>query len=593
MSKLSRAPIAITAENMSGRFITHAEKTLKENDVFRGQNWRENKDGGRYPRPGQEDSEIDFSAYAFTTGRGMVSGLFFRRLWLAGDDGTDVKIVYVITDRTQDQFSQVFDTGLTLTTGKYVDLLEWQGNIFYANGADTVGEIVTATVGVGGVTGGSATLNLKGGRGVFFSATGTGRIGTETFSWTGKTADQLTGVTGIASDHDEGEMVTYTLTYSPNYEDKAAFIEEWLSSLNLFGDPDQPFLWEFSKFATAGSPDNIRDFSGAPSSQEIVGQGGVITAALATKNFFYVWKEDSLYATARTEIDADTGARIPQPVEGASGNVNFRTVSQAGKGGDAYYQTPDKRFIHLGIRVEQGQATVGLDDEFDEDLSGIRSTFDKPDERNWTTYNKTENFLKFSVFESDVRIVYVWDFNVGTFYRDTNKNYDCVCEHETKTWAYDGSAQKLYIDESGNYDDDVPVDCQWETGRLGREEFAMGKATYVHMHGYMTEGSINYVDFYKDNKFQFTKVLDDTYITSFEDDDSYRIGHGNIGSGGSIGSGGGGPKAYPFRFPFGANHMAEDYKIKVRSDGERGDFVQYDGYSIGIRPLSRNPYIHA
>lgn len=594
MPTLEKAPIEIQAQSLSGRFITHAEKKLNGEQVYRGQNWRQNKDGGRYPRPGYRDSEMDYTVFSPTLGRGMLSGKLSKRLWVAVDNGSNVKITYVDTNINNAQYAQIFDVGLTLTTGKYVYMMEWQGNVFYANGADTVGEILVAEVASGGVLSGAITLDLKGGRGVFFAATGSGQIGEDTFTWSGKTNDQLTGVSGIASDHLGGEIVTCNLTVSPTYQDKASIVAEWVSSLNLFGDPEQPFVWEFSKFATAGSPGNFTDFSATPSNTELVGEGGVITGALKTKDFFYVFKEDSLYATARVSIDEDTGARIPQPIEGASGNANPRTVTKAGKGGNGYYITGDGHFIELGPQVESGQITVGLNNSFDDDLKGVFSSFNRPDEKSWLTYNTNENFLKFSVFEDDVRVVYVWDFDVKTFYRDTNKNYDCVVEHMGNTWAFDGSAQKLYIDEVGNFDDDVPVNCEWETGRLGRDEFQNGKAIYYRMHGYMTQGSINYVDFYKDGKFQFTKILDDSYITTLEDD-GVRIGHGSIGSGGFVSASiaGGGPIVYPFRFPVGANHMGEDYKLKVRSDGERGDFVQFDGFSIGIRPLKRNPYKHA
>jgi hypothetical protein len=591
MPTLTRAPLEIQAQHMAGKYITHAEKNLKPQDVFRGQNWRQNKDGGRYPRPGFEDSLIDYSSYGFTVGRGMLSAKTPPRLWLAGDDGSEVKLTYVETDQNAAQYGVVLDVGVSLEPGYRVFMKEWQGNIFYANGFDTVSEVIVGQVAAGGVLAAATELDLKGGRGVFFPVSGSGEIGGDTFTWSGKTSDQLTGVSGLASNHSADELVTSIDALSPDYEDKAAFLEEWYSSLNLFGDPDQPFIWEFSKFANAGAPDDFKEFGG-DLEPEIVGQGGKITAALATKNFFYVWKEDSLYATGRDEVDVETGARPPQPIEGASGTVGPFSVTQAGKGGDAYYQTTTTHFVRLGIQVENGSATTRIDDEFDSDLDGIRGQIDQPTIDNWSHYNPYENLLKFSAFESGVRVVFVWDFNVGTFYRDTNKNYDCVTLHGRKTWGFDGSAGKMYIDEVGNFDDDVPVEMEWETGRLGRDEFQLAKARYIHMHGYMTQGSINYVDFYKDGMFLFTTILDDSFIISLEDENSIQVGTQGIGSGSSVGSGGSPPKAFPFRLPIGAYHRGEDFKIKVRSLGENGEFVQFDGYTIGLSPLTRSPYRH-
>lgn len=598
MPAISKAPIEIVAPHCGGSYKTSALKTLEPMDVSSGKNYRQNDEGGRYPRPGYEDSGIDLSSFTtFNQGRGMLSAKSPKRLWLAVDTGTDVRIVYMDTDVDSEFYDVVVDVGLSLQTGYWVNMIEWEGDIYYANGYNTVGRIIVGQVGTGGVAANSDTLNLKTGNGVRFPTSGTGLAGNgDVFTFGSKSTDQLGGIptsTGNAlTAHSEGELVIITTTLSPQYADKASVLAEWLSSLNLGGDPDNPRVWEFGQFALANDLSLFRTFTGGAANQELLGLGDSISAFLAVKNFFYVWKKDGVYRARRDEINTDNGARIPQPVKNLKGAVNQRCVAQIDDD-DAVYVTPDKEIMLLTPKLQDASTDLGLDGRFDNDPEKYLQGLDEPNEDWWVHYNPTENYVKIGVFRNGVREVIVRDISTRKWFAaDTNKNYDCVCYHDKKTWAYDGSANKLYIDEVGNYDDTVPVECEWQTGRLGRGEFSYGKAKYVWLHGYMTLGSIAYIDFYKDDEFQFTKTLDDSYVTSRRPQDGVTIGSKGIGSG-VVGTGGSGARAYPFRLPIGANHKAEDFKLVFRCNGENGDFVQTDGFTIGVMPLRRYPHKHA
>jgi len=593
--------IELTAEHLAGTHKSHGEKTLKPTQVFIGKNYRSNDEGGRYPRPGYEDSLVDLSSLAFTDGRGIHSSRTPKRLWFAGDDGSDVKILYVDTDPTGAQYNTPFDVGLTLTTAKYVEMMDWEGDIYYANGADNVGRIIVgqvATAVVAGVT----SLVLKTGNGVRFPTAGgpyTARIGTDVFTYTTRTTDTLSGIPASGASamiaHAVGEVVTLTTTYSPVYVDKASFLAEWLASLNLGGDPDNPRVWEFGKFANASDLTLFYDFAATPAGSELLGEGGAMTGFYAAKNFFFVFKDNGVYATAKSTVSTTTGARIPQRIKKTAGLPNPRCIVEIGEDLVAYYSTT-KRVLLLRGRVEDGKTNVAVEDSFDTDIEKDLKNADEPGEKEWVTYNDNERLLKVCVLENGVRKVYSHDFNMktanfGVWYdADTNKSYDVVTEHENLTWGFDGTANILFKDEFGNYDHDIPVDCEWETGLLGRDEFLLGKARELLLHGHMTENSVAYMDFYKGSEYQFTKKLDDSRITTRRL--GTQIGAGGIGSTG-FGAGGPGPTAYPFRWPIGANHKDERFKIKIRIPGDNGDFVQFDGYTLRIRPLHRYPYKRA
>lgn len=589
--------IPITAESLAGTHKSYAEKTLAPDEVFRGKNYRQNKEGGRYPRPGFQDSEIDLSSFSFTAGRGLHSSNSPKRLWLAADTGAHVKIVFVDTDPESAWYGKVYDTGLTLQTGYYVQMLDFEGDIYYANGYNTVGRIIVGQVGAGGVAAAATDLNLKTGNGVRFAATGTGKItnsdGTmDTFTWGGKTADQLTTVADILA-HVEGDMVIVNTTITPVFADKASVLAEWLASLNLAGDPDNPRVWEFSQFANASDLSKFYTFGSLPGSQELLGEGGAITGLFPTKNFMFVLKTTGVYSAPRSEVDGDTGARIPSPIRKGPGLPNPRCIAEIDEDVSVYLGI-DKRLHVLRGRVENGESSVRLEQGFDSDIEKDLIAADIPDSREWVTYNDTEKLLKVCVMKAGVRYVYVRDFNVGKrgvwYDADQGKNYDVVVSHEGKTWAFDGAAEKLYIDETGNYDDLLPVECEWETGRMGRGEFNRGKAKDLRLHGFMMRNSSAYLDFYRDGKFVFTKILTDERITDLTD--SRQIGSAGVGSS-SFGSGGDLPAAFPFRWPIGVNKKGEDFRIKVRIIGENGDFVQFDGYTLTVKPLTRHPHARA
>ena len=85
----------------------------------------------------------------------------------------------------------------------------------------------------GAIAAGATTVNLT--SGTAFSSAGNGNIDGDSFAWTGKSTNQLTGVTGISADHldnvtvQEGEMahvlreVCADLAAAYYFEDEAIF----------------------------------------------------------------------------------------------------------------------------------------------------------------------------------------------------------------------------------------------------------------------------------------------------------------------------------------------------------------------------------
>ena len=76
---------------------------------------------------------------------------------------------------------------------------------FRYRGRDTPTTDTISTTLNGAVVAGATTITLTSGTG--FSATGNGYIGSDSFKWTGKSTNDLTGVTNISWDHADDEAV--------------------------------------------------------------------------------------------------------------------------------------------------------------------------------------------------------------------------------------------------------------------------------------------------------------------------------------------------------------------------------------------------
>lgn len=75
---------------------------------------------------------------------------------------------------------------------------------YYGRTAPTIG-LATTTLD-GAITPSTTTITLT--SGTSFSTTGNGDVNGDSFAWTGKSTNDLTGVTGLSFDHESGDTVT-------------------------------------------------------------------------------------------------------------------------------------------------------------------------------------------------------------------------------------------------------------------------------------------------------------------------------------------------------------------------------------------------
>jgi len=172
--------------------------------------------------------------------------------------GTKLKFL----DEINDTFYPISST--TFTTDLRWWFASFNGYLYGGNGTDNFFRWRGSAWGElsGAVLSGAATIDLVAGEGARFPASGDGFIEGDTFSWSGKSTDQLTGVTGLGSNHPSGARVVMaadTSTYSGN--PKGSIGAFFRNRLFVRLDASPNFIY-FSKLADNTNPeDDLANFT--------------------------------------------------------------------------------------------------------------------------------------------------------------------------------------------------------------------------------------------------------------------------------------------------------------------------------------------
>lgn len=172
--------------------------------------------------------------------------------------GTTVKFYDPVTDAWQKI------TSATLTANKRWGFASFNGYLYGGNGTNNFVRWRASAYSTlnGAILTGATTIDLAAGTGSRFPNSGSGMIEGDTFSWTGRSTDQLTGVTGVSSGHASGstvimEMDTTTYTTQP----KGSVVVFFRNRLFVRDDANPNFLY-FSKLADNTTPeDDLANFT--------------------------------------------------------------------------------------------------------------------------------------------------------------------------------------------------------------------------------------------------------------------------------------------------------------------------------------------
>lgn len=190
-------------------------------------------------------------------------------------------------------------TATTFTANLKWTFAQWGGNLYGNNGTDSwifwqgnKRSTLATTAAIG-----ATTIDLATGHGVRFPTSGTIMIQGEKVTYTGKTSDQLTGVTGVAVEHTSGSTVVLELdgtTYSTI--DKASVIEFYRNRLYFISATTPTWLY-YSKLADNTSPEtDLLNFTSAGTGAGDAGYG-IAPDELVTMKEYINGNSSSILAT--------------------------------------------------------------------------------------------------------------------------------------------------------------------------------------------------------------------------------------------------------------------------------------------------------
>lgn len=166
-------------------------------------------------------------------------------------------------------YDAVTGTFYPISSSTFTNLKRWwfatfNGYLYGGNGTDNFVRWRASAWSTlnGAISSGATTIDLATGEGARFPNSGSGLIEGDTFSWTGRSTDQLTGVSGVGSNHASGSRVIMEMdssTYSSNPKGSVGLF--FRNRIFVRDDANRNF-WYFSKLADNTNPeDDLANFT--------------------------------------------------------------------------------------------------------------------------------------------------------------------------------------------------------------------------------------------------------------------------------------------------------------------------------------------
>jgi hypothetical protein len=417
-------------------------------------------------------------------------------------------------------------TTATLTAGKRWWFTSFNGYLYGCNGTDNFcrwrGSAYSTLKNA--VSNGATTIDLATGTGARFPTSGTGLIEGDAFTWTGKTGDQLTGVSGI-QDHPAGATVIMAMDTTTYTTQPKGSVGLYFGFRMFTRDDANPNFWYFSKLADNTTPeDDLTDFTMAGSGS---GDAGyiIMPAAVVGAEVFITGGNDAVqvvfcsdgvaYAVSVTDSGSITsGAAVPFKVLGAD---------LAGKNMTAITENDLLALDNTGCLRALGygeQSTTLKTARLSDDIAPTMENVDWADGAMF--YHKRKIYMLGKVNGSSV--------NNYCVVRDTNPTgyvfwehwcFNDLCEHENELYGLSSVNGNVYKLNNGLSADGGAIASSYPLPDLDFDAPLIFKeAAWMRVGGYMTANCHLYIKVYLDNSitpYTFLLSGDNTDIVSAND----------------------------------------------------------------------------
>lgn len=387
----------------------------------------------------------------------------------------------------------VYDTGITLTTGTVTRMADYAGMLFFTNQTDGL-QMIHMTKLNGAVSGGASTITVDLDGAVklsrFSHTTDSLRIqGTdEAYNAVNTTSGALTLVGTASQAYSDNTFAIVHVDISSG-RPKFSKVDFWQESMYGIGATTQdadstsdvpPSVLYFSQFVTAATIENIIDFSGGLSGTELVGKSGILTNLIATNDYLYLFKEDATYYIDVADINRTSGARPPQPLQDAEGNVaghgciNEDCATSIGNG-EIGFLTQNKRLIRIKIASETGAPVVFPDELWDTEVQTLLANMDDDQPTSHVFYDTTERTFEAEVVIDGVRLTIIYQnlpvkkngkvISMGRWLPpDLGKSTRSKHMRNARQYATELNDDTVLLMNEGFDDDGTEIDCVMATG---------------------------------------------------------------------------------------------------------------------------------
>ena len=196
------------------------------------------------------------------------------------------------------------------------------------------------------VTSASTEIDVPAGEGVSWPASGDGLLeGTDTFSWTGRTTDQLTGVTGITSNHATGAELIQIVTAAAVDLPRGNIMHSSMGKIVMSKDNNIRVYYSATNDTLDTSLFTSGNNFGDPGFEDFTEGNGAVQAINGRSGKWYVWKQRGIFPFFETVFSATSSTSNKQikrdfTVEGEDQGVASPLALTTGDNGLDYFISP-------------------------------------------------------------------------------------------------------------------------------------------------------------------------------------------------------------------------------------------------------------
>lgn len=266
-------------------------------------------------------------------------------------------------------------------------------------------------------------------------------------------------LTGTLDANVADNTIVYTVTDISTGRPKGSGIAFWKERMIIWGvtsDVDvnsATNLVYMSSFALISGGDgtalgNIIDFNTSnTAAREMLGKGGIVTNILATRDYLYMFTEDSSYYAGVADVDLSTGGTLPQLLSNQYGCINEDCAADLGNG-LAVFMTKNKRYIGIKIATDTGAPVVFPDETFDSPISNTVALLDSDQSDAFIFYAPHEHRCYLHANVDSERIVSKFNTEIQKW------------EPPRTNWSFGG----MYVRDGVTYAVELSDDTVWQCG---------------------------------------------------------------------------------------------------------------------------------